>query len=80
MAGESDCANKRQSSDPGEKQSSPKMTNSASEVQVDSRSMNSAENGVSRNPAEEFQQTNEQNTDGSIPAEHCDFSSQSTVF
>lgn len=77
---ESDCANKRQSSDPGEKQSSPKMTNSASEVQVDSTSMNGAENGVRLNPAEEFQETNELNTDSSIPAEHCDFSSQSTVF
>ncbi|XP_017286287.1 protocadherin-15 isoform X5 [Kryptolebias marmoratus] len=76
---ESDGANTQQSSDPGDKQSSPKMTNSGSEIQIDSTSMNSAENGVSLNPAEEFQETNELNIDSSIPAELCDLSSQSTV-
>lgn len=76
MTEESDDANKQQSSDPGDKQSSPKMTNSGSTVRTDSTSMNSTENGVSLNPAEGFQD----NTDCSIPAEHCDLSSQSTVF
>lgn len=72
----SDNADKQQSSDPGEKQSSPKMTNSGLTVRTDSTSMNSAENGVSLNPAEELQD----NTDSSVPAEHCELASQSTVF
>ncbi|XP_017164552.1 protocadherin-15 isoform X3 [Poecilia reticulata] len=76
---ESDGANKWQSSDPGDEQSSPKQIDTSCEIQSDSTSLNCAENGTSK--SEEFQPTSQLNTNSPDPAELSELnSSQSTVF
>nr|XP_046257906.1 protocadherin-15-like isoform X6 [Scatophagus argus] len=76
---ESESANKLQSTDPWDEQSTPKTSNSSSEVQINSTTMNCTEHETSQvNMAAEVQksQLNSPNT-----AELSEqFSSQSTVF
>ncbi|MEQ2273137.1 hypothetical protein XENORESO_000183, partial [Xenotaenia resolanae] len=79
---ESDSANKWQSSDPGDEQSSLRQINTSCEIQNDSTSLNCVENGESRSDsAKEFQPTSQPNTNSPEPAELSELnSSQSTVF
>ncbi|XP_016523418.1 protocadherin-15 isoform X3 [Poecilia formosa] len=79
---ESDGANRWQSSDPGDEQSSPKQIVTSCEIQSDSTSLNCAENGASKSDsAKEFHPTSQLNTNSPDPAELGELnSSQSTVF
>ncbi|XP_034753519.1 protocadherin-15a isoform X9 [Etheostoma cragini] len=79
VTGESEGANKLQSSDTWNEQSTPKTTNSCSAVQITSTtSMNCHENGTSElNMSTDVQQTSQLNSDSPNTAEQ--FSSQSTV-
>lgn len=79
---ESEGTNIVQGSDFDDEQSTPKPTNSSSAVQINSTSMNCAENGTSQlNMAAEVQQARQLNSNSpntAEPSEH--FSSQSTMF
>ncbi|XP_070834107.1 protocadherin-15-like [Chaetodon trifascialis] len=80
---ESEGANKLQSSDSWDEQSTPKMTSSGSVVQTNSTtSMSCTENETSQlNTAAEAQQSSQLNSSSSNTAELSEqFSSQSTVF
>lgn len=79
---ELDCANKWQSSDPGDEQRSPKQIDTISEIQSESTSLNCAENGLTPSEsAKELQPTSQLNTNSPEPAELSELnSSQSTVF
>ncbi|XP_047459722.1 protocadherin-15-like isoform X2 [Mugil cephalus] len=77
VAEESEGANEGQHSDPGDEQSTPKTTDSSSAVQINSTTLNCAENGASRlNVATEA----EQNMNSPNTTELSEqFSSQSTA-
>ncbi|XP_045926253.1 protocadherin-15-like isoform X1 [Micropterus dolomieu] len=80
---ESEGANRLQSSDPWDEQSTPKTPNSCSAVQINSTArINCAENETSQlNMAAEVQQTSQLNSNSPNTAEFSEhFSSQSTVF
>lgn len=80
---ESEGANKLQSSDPCDEQSTPKTTNSSSAVQINSTtSANCTENESSQlNMAAEVQQASQLNSNSPNTAELSErFSSQSTMF